>query len=99
ALTSIKGCYLAFVAVDRPDTVLEFLRALAAVSYRDMCFAAALWAAARGVLALAARWRHGVPVVTHGFVLVSAASCLYVAANIAFFRALGGFLTYRLIGL
>jgi lipoteichoic acid synthase len=75
------------------------LRLLAAISYGDVLFAAALWLSGRAALVLAGDRRLATRAVTVTFVASAALACLYAVANVIFYGVLGGFLTYQLLAL
>jgi arylsulfatase A-like enzyme len=97
-LVAAKACYLT-----RPGAVPwaegGFLRLLAAISYADVLFVAALWLCARVVLALAGDRSLATRVIAVAFVASAALACLYAVASVIFYSVLGGFLTYQLLAL
>ena len=96
---AIKAFYLGVPAAATPTAATDYLRDLAAVSYVDVLFAAALWAA--GALALLPV--RGRPRAERLVVIVIAVaamlSTLYALASVFFFNVFGGFLTYPLLAL
>jgi lipoteichoic acid synthase len=96
---AIKAFYLGVPAAATLTAAMDYLRDLAAVSYVDVLFAAALWAAgAVALLSLRSRPRAERLVV---IVIAAAAtmSTLYALASVFFFGVFGGFLTYPLLAL
>jgi len=87
----------AFLAVPHAPGPADFVHDLAGISHRDLLFAAAAWACARGLLA-AARGR-AQSAIALAFVACCAAVCLYALASVIAFRPLGGFLTWSLLQL
>ena len=78
----------------REESFLEYLGAVAAISFRDLGFVAACWLVARLTLAAAGRPRWARPVLSSIFVAIAAFVCLYAVANVVIFKTLGGFVTY-----
>jgi arylsulfatase A-like enzyme len=70
------------------------LRSLAAISYGDVMFAAALWAAGRAALAVAPSRPLSIL-----FSTLAGGAVLYAVGSVIFFGIFGGFLTYPLLGL
>ena len=95
-LVALKASHLGLPPVPGRS---NYLQALAAISYRDVLFVAALWGVARTLLALAWNRRAPSQVVLRAFIALSAVACLYTAASVAAFSVLGGFLTYPLLEL
>src|ERR1700752_1196476 len=91
-LVSIKAYYLGV-----PDTLGlkdgTYLRSLAAISYTDVLFAAALWTCGRLPLLTVRR----LPRVRHlaalAFMAFAAFACVYAVVNVVVFGIFGGFLT------
>jgi arylsulfatase A-like enzyme len=96
SLVAIKAYHL---GVPPRDGLSDYLRWLTAISYVDVFFAAAWWAAARLVLLIA--WRRPLAgrVIPGAFVVFAAFCCLYAVVNIIVFGIVGGFLTYPLLAL
>ncbi len=94
ALIIIKASHLGPPPI---GDVAGYLRSLAAISYRDVLFAASAWTFARAVLALAGNRPLASRVVSVGFLVFSAFICLYAVASAIAFGPLGGFLTYPLL--
>jgi len=98
-LLAIKAYYL---ATRRDPALVDLgldLPALAAISYRDMLFAFAMWVAARAVLFPVERRRIASRIVVGLFCAAATAACLYAIASVIAFGILGGFLTYSLLQL
>ena len=96
SLVVIKAYHL---GVPPRDGLLDYLRSLSAISYVDVLFAAACWAAARLVLLIAWRRPFVGRVVSSAFVVFAALCCFYAVVNIVLFGIVGGFLTYPLLAL
>jgi arylsulfatase A-like enzyme len=96
---AIKAVYLGLPAAATPRAALDYVRDLAAVSFVDVLFAAALWGV--GVVALLTfRRRPGAErLVTVAIAAAAAWSSLYALASVFFFGVFGGFLTYPLLAL
>ncbi|MBZ5560103.1 MAG: sulfatase-like hydrolase/transferase [Acidobacteriia bacterium] len=96
ALIIIKASHL---GIPQAGDVAGYLRSLAAISYRDVLFAASVWTFGRAALALARDRPIMSRLVSIGFVAFSALICLYAVASAIAFSPLGGFLTYPLLQL
>ena len=101
-LVAIKAYYLGGPPSLAPGDFGNHLRSLAAISYVDVLFAAAIWAGTRTVLALADRrgfsQRTG-SIIALLFIAVAGFAAVYAAASVVFFGIFGGFLTYPLLAL
>jgi hypothetical protein len=95
-LVAIKAYHL---GVPVRDGLPDYLRLLSAISYVDVLFAAACWAAARVVLFVAWRRPLAARAVSGAFVVFAALCCFYAVVNIILFGIVGGFLTYPLLSL
>jgi hypothetical protein len=98
-LVATKSYYL---GVPKPFSVGEIVRnarSLAAISYADVLFVAALWTAARVVIAVMGRRPLATRMFSLAFAGASALCCLYAVANVLIFAVFGGFLTYPLLAL
>jgi arylsulfatase A-like enzyme len=91
-LVAVKATFLGVPQADGASLV-EYLRSLAAISYRDTVFAAGSWLIARAVLVcVRPRWARAT--VAFVFAACAAFVCLYAVANVVLFHTLGGFVTY-----
>src|SRR5262249_51132348 len=92
-LVGVKGSYL---SMQSPTGVRDFVRSLAAISYRDVAFALVFWAGARAILLVIpgqTKLRSWWSIL----VLVKAAIAgAYSAGNMLLFGILGGAMTYPL---
>ncbi len=95
SLVAIKAYHL---GVPPSGGLLDYLRSLAAISYVDVLFAAACWAAARVVL-IAWRREFAGRAVPSAFVVFASLCCLYAVVNVILFGIVGGFLTYPLLAI
>jgi phosphoglycerol transferase MdoB-like AlkP superfamily enzyme len=97
-LVAVKAYYLGLPG-SRTD-INGYLQSLAAISYVDALFAAVVWAAARGLLALTGRFTSR-PAPFVAVLLLAFAGCaaVYAAASVVFFGIFGGFLTYPMLSL
>jgi phosphoglycerol transferase MdoB-like AlkP superfamily enzyme len=95
-LVAIKAYHL---GVPVRDGLPDYLRLLSAISYVDVLFAAACWAAGRVVLVIAWRRPLAARAVSGAFVVFAALGCFYAVVNIILFGIVGGFLTYPLLSL
>jgi lipoteichoic acid synthase len=96
---AIKAFYLGVPAGATPTAATDYLRDLAAVTYVDVLFAAALWAAgALALLSVRSRPR-AERLVVIVIAVAAALSSLYALASVFFFDVFGGFLTYPLLAL
>src|ERR1700681_4461563 len=75
ALVAIKASYLGLP--DRPTVgdIQDYVRVVAAISYRDVLLTAVLWASARIVLAVAGSRRALARLVSTSLVAIAAALC------------------------
>ena len=96
SLVAIKAYHL---GVPPRDGLLDYLRSLFAISYVDVLFAAACWAAARLVLLIVWRRPFAGRAVSGAFVVFAAFCCFYAVVNVILFGIVGGFLTYPLLAL
>jgi phosphoglycerol transferase MdoB-like AlkP superfamily enzyme len=98
ALVATKSYYLGVPSL-RLTELDSYPRSLAAISYGDVLFVAALWAVARAAIALAGHRPLAVRIVSLGFAGAASCFCLYAVANVLIFGVFGGFLTYPLLAL
>ena len=96
---AVKAYHLGIPPIGALADAQDYVRSLAAISYVDVLFAAAVWGCGRGLLAFAADRRWAARIVTVGVVSFGALSCMYAVANVIVFGVLGGFLTYPLLAL
>jgi len=96
SLVAIKAYHL---GVPPRDGFSDYLRSLSAISYVDVLFAAACWAAARLVLLIVWRRPFAGRAVSGAFVVFAAFCCFYAVVNVILFGIVGGFLTYPLLAL
>src|SRR5437868_3810668 len=80
-LVATKAYYLGVPHPSGPTEVMDHLRSLAAISYGDLWFVAALWALASGGSWALRRWPTAVNAVPVAFVSLSALFCLYAVVN------------------
>src|SRR5947209_7493514 len=97
AFVAVKASYLGMPDRSTVDSVQDFVRSIDAISYRDVLFAAALWAAARVVLALAGNHGALTHLVSLSFVALAASLSAYSLANVILFGVFGGSLTYPML--
>jgi arylsulfatase A-like enzyme len=98
-LIATKAYYL---GMPKPHGLVDFIdygRSLAAISYADLWFVAALWTLARLLLGLLKPWPVAIKVFSVAVVSMSAFFCLYAVVNVVIFGVFGGFLTYPLLAL
>ena len=98
-LVSVKAYYLGVPEGRALADLQDYLRSLAAISYVDVLFAAAVWTSGRVALALARNRRLVLAAVSVLFVTLAALSLVYAVANVMLFGVFGGFLTYPLLTL
>ncbi len=94
-LVGVKAWYLHIAS----DPGAHYVSSLAAISYVDVVFAAAVWAGGRAALSLAGTGRAAERMLWVAFLWFSAFSCLYALANVLAFPVFGAFLTYPLVAL
>src|SRR5262245_55666605 len=87
-LVCLKAYYLGIPGSRALTDVEGYLRSLAAISYVDVVFAAALWVFGRMLLAVA-RNRLAIGTVSVTFVALGAFCCVYALANIIIFGVFG----------
>jgi arylsulfatase A-like enzyme len=98
-LVGVKAYYLWTRGDFHTIEVGEDLSSLAAITYRDVAFALAVWAIARAALFTAGDRRWPARLVVAALLIVGTLACLYQIASIIAFGVLGGFLTYALLQL
>jgi arylsulfatase A-like enzyme len=97
-LVGIKAYYLGASPRDWSGPS-EFLRALAAISYRDALFAAMAWTAGRGALVACGSRRLWRSLTSVSFVAIAALAGIYAVVSVLVFGVFGGFPTYSLLAL
>ncbi len=92
----IKAAYLGLPPGAWPSQLWTHARSLLAISYADVMFAAVLWLAAHGLVAVLGRVGLG-RITAWAFVVLATLSSLVAVVNIGLFGVVGGFLTYALL--
>src|SRR5438067_6755951 len=98
-LVGVKAYYLWTRGDFQTIEIGEDLSSLAAITYRDVAFALAVWAIARAALAASGDRRWPARLVVAALLIVGTLACLYQIASVIAFGVLGGFLTYALLQL
>jgi arylsulfatase A-like enzyme len=98
-VVGVKAFYLGLPDSFSAAAAFDTVRSIAAISYVDVLFAAAVWGCGRLLLALCWRRRWAERIVCALVIAFSAISCLYAVANVVIFGAVGAFLTYPLLAL
>lgn len=96
-LVVVEACYLGIPAGLALTNSSEYLRSVAAISYVEVVFAAALWLCGRVALAAVGSSRLASRLVLMAFVTLAALSCVYAPANVIMFAVFGGFLRCELL--
>jgi len=95
-LAAAKGWYLIRHATP-PEASLDYVRALAAVSYTDLIVVAIVWTALRVLVAIASQSQ--ARLIVARFHVIAAVAVAYAMLNVAIFDSFGGYLTASLMGL
>src|SRR5205823_13302479 len=87
ALVAIKASYLGVPDGTITDSIQDYVRSVAAISYRDVLLTATLWASVRVVLSLAGSRGVLSRLASAAFVAIAASVCAYNLANVILFDA------------
>jgi arylsulfatase A-like enzyme len=96
-LVALKAYYLGSPADPAVPVDGGYLRALAALSYLDVAFAALVGTGAWLLVAVSRRWPALARTISHVVVAAAALLCFYATLNVILFGILGGFITYPLL--